>query len=142
MLAFIVLAAAVLAASPAFAFDTNTLGQGGSLPLSDLANLIASDAKLKAEVDAALAKTGKKADAIICGGNRFPREWVAFGGRRVAPYECKFNGKWLVIDAKVTISGPHGKVYDKASREAMARATKVSETHLTWHWADKEPDTP
>jgi predicted methyltransferase len=138
----LLIVAALLAASPGFAFDTNTLGQGGSLPLSDLAHLIASNAKLKAAVAAALAKTGKKADDIICGGNRFPREWVDFGGRRVAPYACDFNGKWLVIDAKVTITGPDGKIYGKVSRDAMAKASKVSETDLTWHWTDKEPDNP
>ena len=89
----------VLAASPALALDTSKLGQGGSLPLSDLDRLIDQSAKLKAEVAAALAKINKKADGVICGGNRFPREWVNLGGLRTAPYACNFGGHWLVLDA-------------------------------------------
>ena len=46
--------AALFAASPGLAFDANKLGQGGSLPLSDLDALIAQSAALKQEVAAAL----------------------------------------------------------------------------------------
>jgi hypothetical protein len=72
----------VLAASPALAFDANKLGQGGSLPLSDLDPLLAQSAPLKGEVATALTAAKKKADDVICSGNR-PRTngsiWAARG---------------------------------------------------------------
>lgn len=80
------LIAMVVAASPAAAFDASKLGQGGSLPLSDISSLVNQSAQLKGEVAAALAAAHKTADNIICGGNRFPREWVNLGGMRAAPY--------------------------------------------------------
>ena len=73
--------AALFAASPGLAFDANKLGQGGSLPLSDLDPLIAQSAALKQEVAAALTTAKKRADDIICSGNRFPSQWVTCGRR-------------------------------------------------------------
>lgn len=140
MLQKLLLAAVVLAAAPALALDTSKLGQGGSLPLSDLDPLIGQSAKLKAEVDAALAKIDKTEDDIVCDGNRFPRQWVHLGGARAAPYDCDFDGKWLVIDAKVQVSDGHGKVYKTITPAAMRNASKVTETHPTWKWTDKAPD--
>jgi hypothetical protein len=130
----------VLAASPALALDTSKLGQGGSLPLSDLDHLIDQSAKLKAEVAAALAKIHKKADDVICGGNRFPREWVNLGGLRTAPYACNFGGHWLVLDAQVRVTGDHGAVYDTITPAAMQKARKVTETQPTWKWTTKDPN--
>ena len=62
----------LLAASPALAFDAGKLGQGGSLPLSDLSALIGQSAQLQSEVNAALAAANIKPTDIICGGNWFP----------------------------------------------------------------------
>jgi len=128
-----------VAATPASAFDASKLGQWGSLPLSDINPLINQSAQLKTEVDAALAAAHKKADDIICGGNRFPREWVNLGGKRTAPYACNFIGKWLSLNATITVSGPHGKVYDTITRAAMKNASKVTETKPTWKWTTDEP---
>jgi hypothetical protein len=137
---YLALAAMVLAVTPAWAFDANKLGQGGSLPLSDLDGLINQSAKLKGEVNAALAKSKRAADSVVCGGNRFPREWRHLGAARAAPYACNFNGKWLVIDATVTVSGPNGRIYDTITPAAMHDADKLTETHPTWKWTDKAPD--
>ena len=134
------LIAVLLAASPAQAFDTSKLGQGGSLPLSELDDLIGQSTKLKAEVAAALAKVNKKADDVICGGNLFPREWVNLGGLRTAPYACNFSGKWLVIDAQVRVTGDDGAVYDVITSAAMQKAAKVTETQPTWNWTTKDPN--
>jgi hypothetical protein len=134
------LAGVVFAASPALAFDTSKLGQGGSLPLSDLDPLISQSAKLKTEVSAALVRINKKADDVICGGNRFPREWVNLGGLRTAPYACDFKGKWLVLDAQVRVTGDNGTVYDAITPAAMQNAAKVTETQPTWKWTTKDPN--
>jgi hypothetical protein len=129
----------LLATSPALAFDTNKLGQGGSLPLSDLDPLIGQSAKLKAEVAAALVRINKKADDVICAGNRFPREWVNLGGLRTAPYACDFKGKWLVLKAQVRVTGADATVYDAITPAAMQNAAKVTETQPTWKWTTKDP---
>jgi len=135
-----VLIATMLAASPALAFDTGKLGQGGSLPLSDINDLIGRSAKLQQEVKAALAETKKTADEIICGGTRFPSRWVHLGGMRAAPYACNFATKWLVINAAVTIAGPKGQVFETATPAAMRNAVKVIETNPAWKWTTEEPD--
>lgn len=134
------LAAVILAAAPAAAFDANKLGQGGSLPLSDINSLINQSAQLKSEVAAALATAHKTADDIICGGNRFPREWMHLGGKRAAPYTCNFITKWLSLNATVTVSGPHSRVYDVITPAAMKNADNVTETKPVWKWSTTEPN--
>jgi predicted methyltransferase len=140
MLRSFALIAVLFVASSAQAFDTSKLGQGGSLPLSDIDQLIGQSAQLKGEVNAALAAAHKTADQIICDGSRFPGEWVHLGGLRAAPYNCDFHGKWLVIDAKVRVTGANGHVYDAITRAAMRNAVKVTETNPTWRWTKQEPN--
>jgi hypothetical protein len=134
------LIAVMVAASPALAFDANKLGQGGSLPLTDISSLIDQSAQLKSEVAAALTAAHKTADDIICGGNRFPSQWVNLGGMRAAPYTCNFISKWLSLNATVTVSGPNGKVYDTITPDAMKNASKVTETEPVWKWSATEPN--
>ncbi|MGO8914310.1 MAG: hypothetical protein ACLQJR_00205 [Stellaceae bacterium] len=129
----------LLAASPALAFDASKLGQGGSLPLSDLSALIGQSAQLQSEVNAALAAANKKPTDIICGGNRFPGQWDNLGGLRAAPYICVFSGKWLLLDAIVQVTGASGQVYDSITPDAMKNAVKVSETKPTWQWTTTDP---
>lgn len=140
MLKYFSLIAIIVAASPAAAFDANQLGQGGSLSLSDLSSLIDQSAQLKSEVAAALTAAHKTADDIICGGNRFPSQWVNLGGMRAAPYTCNFITKWLSLNATVTVTGPNGQVYDTISADAMKNASKVTETNPTWKWSTTEPN--
>lgn len=131
---------ATITVTPALAFDANKLGQGGSLPLSDISPLINRSAQLKSEVAAALTAAHKTADDIICGGNRFPREWVNLGGMRAAPYTCNFISKWLSLNATVTVTGPNGTVYDTITPDAMKNASKVTETKPVWKWSTTEPN--
>jgi hypothetical protein len=130
-----------LAAVPALAFDANKLGQGGSLPLSDLDGLVSQSPALKKEVTTALASANKKAEAIICAGNRFPSQWVHLGGARAAPYICAFPGKWLVIEATTTVTDKAGRVYDTITPDALKSVVKVTETNPTWKWTTENPFT-
>lgn len=136
-----VLLALLLVATPAMAFDTSKLGQGGSLFLSDIALLIGRTPKLKSEVDAALAQAKKKADAVLCDGMRFPGQWVHLGGERVSPYTCDFGGKWLIIKADVRVTGRSRQLYDTITPAAMKNAVKVSEISPTWKWTTEDPHT-
>jgi hypothetical protein len=131
--------AALFAASPGLAFDANKLGQGGSLPLSDLDPLIAQSAALKQEVAAALTTVKKRADDIICSGNRFPSQWVNLGGLRAAPYTCNFAGKWLIIEAATWVTDKAGHAYDTITPAAMKKAANVKETNPTWKWTTEDP---
>ena len=130
----------MLAASPAAAFDASKLGQGGSLPLSDISSLINQSAQLKGEVAAALAAAHQTADDIICDGNRFPGQWVNLGGMRAAPYTCNFISKWLSLNATIAVTGPNGKVYETITPQAMKNANKVTETKPVWKWSATEPN--
>ncbi len=140
MLSRTVLIALLVSASPAFAFDTTKLGQGGTLPLEDIQAVINQSSKLKQEVDEAIAKAGKKPDAIICDGMRFPSSWKELGGMRVSPYHCQIGSKWLTIHTKVRVTDKKGKLYQSINRKAMNRADNVKETDPTWSWSDKEPE--
>lgn len=141
MLPRAVLIAALLSSTPALAFDTQKLGQWGSLSLSDLAALIGKTPKLKAEIDQALAALKTDADAVKCTGRRFPGPWAELGGLRVAPYSCRFaDTKWLSIRATVRVSDKKGRAFDEPSPQAMKRAVNVSETDLRWTWTAKDPD--
>ena len=133
------LTAILLIASPSLAFDANKLGQGGSLALGDLDELIAQSAALKHEVADSLTAAKKQADDIICSGNRFPREWVNLGGMRAAPYTCEFAGKWLVIEATTRVTDKAGHAYDTITPAAMKKAVNVKETNPTWKWTTENP---
>jgi hypothetical protein len=128
-----------LGASPALAFDTNKLGQWGSLPLTDLKPVIAKSAKLQQEVKQGLAEGKKKQDDIMCNGTRFPGSWIHLGGERVSPYTCDFGGKWLQIHATVRITDRNGRAIETISPNAMKNAAKVIETNLTWKWTNEDP---
>jgi hypothetical protein len=125
---------------PALAFDTSKLGQGGSLPLSDLMPLIGKSAKLQREVDSALADAKKKADDLMCEGVRFPGSWDNLGGERVAPYTCEFSGKWLQINTTVRVTDKNGRAFETVTPAAMKNATKVTETNPTWKWTTTDPN--
>jgi hypothetical protein len=94
--------------------------------------LIAQSAALKQEVAAALTAAKKKADDIICSGNRFSNQWVNLGGLRAAPYTCEFSGKWLIIEATTRVTDKAGHAYDTITPAAMKKAVKVTETNPTW----------
>jgi hypothetical protein len=131
----------VLSVSPALAFDTSKLGQGGSLPLSDLTPLLGKSSKLQSEVKSALAETKKSSDELMCDGMRFPGSWENLGGERVAPYTCEFSGKWLQINTTVRVTGKKGRVFDTVSPAAMKNATNVSEANPTWKWTTTDPNS-
>jgi hypothetical protein len=129
----------LVAPAPARAFDTGELGQGGSIALEERMPLIAKNPKLKREVDAALARNGKEATDVTCDAAVFTSRWTYLGGERVAPYTCNFGDKWLRIRADVRITDARGRVYEKATVEAMRGARRASETNLRWKWTDEEP---
>jgi len=131
----LVLIALLIGAFPALAFDTSELGQWGSLPLDDLAPLIAKSAPLQQEVTKALSEANKKQEDVRCVGMRFPGPWKNLGGLRVSPYACDFGAKWLQIRAAVRITDRHGRVFETITAKAMKNATKVSETNVNWVWA-------
>jgi len=131
--------ALLLGTLPAMAFDTSKLGQGGTLALDDIMPLIGKSAKLKSEVNQALADNKKKPDEVSCSGMRFPGQWVHLGGLRVSPYTCNFGAKWLQIRATVRVTGRGGRAFETVTPEAMKNARDVSETNPTWNWTTEEP---
>jgi hypothetical protein len=129
----------LLSASPANAFDTSKLGQGGTLPLADIVALIDTSPTLKREVKQALAQTKKKQDDVVCDGMRFSGQWTHLPGVPVSPYNCDFGTSWLQIQAIVQITDRKGRTFETITPEAMKNATKVSETNLKWKWSTQDP---
>jgi hypothetical protein len=131
--------ALLAAAAPALAFDTNKLGQSGSLPLSDLDELISQSAALKQDVAAALTAAKQQASDFICSGNRFPSQWVNLGGMRAASYTCELGGKWLIIEADTPLTDKAGHAYETITPAAMKKVANVKETNPKWKWTTEDP---
>ena len=116
--------AVALVASPALAFDTSKLGQGGSLALSEIDPIIAKSPQLQREINQALLDGKKAKDDVICSGMRFPGQWQNLGGLRVGPYTCDFGTKWLQVKTKALyrtqgqgVRGRHASRYEKCRQD-------------------------
>jgi hypothetical protein len=131
--------AVALVTSPALAFDTSKLGQGGSLPLSELDPIIAKSPQLRREINQALLDGKKAKDDVNCRGMRFPGQWQNLGGLRVGPYTCNFGTKWLQVKTKAQLTGRKGKVFEAVTPAAMKNADKINETNPTWQWTTDDP---
>src|SRR5262249_52201320 len=83
--------ALMLGRSYSLAFVTRKLGKWGSLPLEDLASVIAKSARLQEEISQVLSEGNKKQEDVTCLGMRFPGQWKHLGGLRVSPYACDFG---------------------------------------------------
>jgi hypothetical protein len=127
----------MLHTSSALAFDTSKLGQWGSLPLEDLASIIAKSARLQEEISEVLSEGNKKQEDVTCLGMRFPGQWKHLGGVRVSPYTCDFGAMWLQIRASVRVTDRRGQSFKTTTEKAMNDATNVSETNLTWKWTSE-----
>ncbi|MFN3659528.1 MAG: hypothetical protein ACK4UO_19960 [Pseudolabrys sp.] len=126
----------------AAAFDAGQLGQAGSLLLGDIMPLIERSPALKREIATEAAKIGKKPEEIICGGMRFSGQWRHLSGYRVAPYVCGFGEqRFLEIRATVRLTSAGGKVFKKATPEAMKNASRIQETNPAWAWMTEDPRT-
>ena len=139
MLSKSVLFAPLLLASPAWAFDTSELGQGGSLLMGDLMPLLKQSPQLQREAGDAAAKANKKLDDVVCTGYRFPGQWTHLGGERAGPYDCDFGEKWLKLRTTVHVTNNAGHAYDEPSRSAMKNAAKILETNPKWEWTTEAP---
>ncbi|MGA8225958.1 MAG: hypothetical protein WCA55_05460 [Xanthobacteraceae bacterium] len=131
--------AVALVASPALAFDTSKLGQGGSLALSEIDPIIAKSPQLQREINQALLDGKKAKDDVICSGMRFLGQWQTLGGLRVGPYTCDFGTKWLQVKTKAQLTGRKGKVFEGVTPAAMKTADKITETSPTWKWTTDDP---
>jgi hypothetical protein len=136
------LAAAIMAtaatAAPALAFDMSKLGYG-SLFLGDFTPLVYSSPKLKQEVQDALTAAKKKTEDQMCESPRFPGPWEHLHGEHVAPFTCHIGGKWLQINATLTVTGPKGEAFETETPAALKRANRVSQTQPTWTWTNEDP---
>jgi hypothetical protein len=128
-----------LAAFPAVGFDTDQLGQGGSLALDEIMPLIGSSKELRAQVNQALTERKKKPAEIFCDGMRFPGQWTQLGGARVSPYSCDFGDKWLQIEATVRVTDRRGRAFETITPEAMKSAATIRETNPRWKWTTEDP---
>jgi len=127
---------AALLATPAaaYAFDTQTLGQIGTIELARVRGW-KDTPRLRSEIDAELRKAGKSAEDVNCLGWRFPGAWVKLGGDRAPPYVCHFGDKDLHMRWRVTLVDARGRRFDRASAAAKRDAEDLRLTHPVWRWS-------
>src|SRR5262249_30509299 len=116
------------------------LGQTGSMWLEDLMPLIGGNARLKRQVNHALAQAKKKPDEIECSGRRLPRPGGDPARERVVPHTRHFGTKYLRIYATVRITDRSGRRYETITSAAKLNASNVLETNLTWKWTKEWPE--
>src|SRR4051812_32029953 len=97
----------------AYAFDTQALGQIGTIDLAHVRGW-KDTPRLRGEIEAALRKIGKSAEDVICLGRRFPGEWIKLGGDRAPPFVCHFGDKDLRMRWTVTLVDGRGHRFDRA----------------------------
>jgi len=132
--AFLLCAALLCIPPAAYAFDTHTLGQIGTIELARVRGW-KDMPRLRSEIEAALRKIGKSAEEVNCLGRRFPGEWVKLGGDRAPPYVCHFGDKDLRMQWTVTLVDARGRQFDGASAAAKRDASDLVLTHPVWRWS-------
>ena len=120
--------ALLIGLAEASAFNTGKLGQIGSMWLEDLMPLIGGNARLKRQVNHALARAKKKPDEIECSGRPFPGQWEHLAGARVSPYYCDFDTKYLRIYATVRITDRGGRRYETITPAAKTTPATCSKS--------------
>jgi hypothetical protein len=110
---------------------------GGSVSLREVLKS-AKSAKLNEEVNAALknSKTAKAGEEPVCSATRIGRHFGSLGGERIAPYTCEIDGRFLDIDAKVSLQDAEGRDLDVEAPDTPGKAAKVTQDEFTWRWRD------
>ena len=70
---------------------------------------------------------------------QIPGQTPILAGEHVAPFVCHIGDKWLKIDATVRVTGPKGEVFETETARALKRASKISQTNVTWAWTADDP---
>ena len=106
----------------------------GSLSLQDVLGAVKHVPKLVAEIDKELETSGLGADKVICWAGRHGNHWKYLGGRRAAPYECKFGPRTLTIEAETTYYDEKGLSLGYVGKADPRRATTFREKNFRWTW--------
>jgi hypothetical protein len=120
----------------------NTALAGGTLGLDEIMPLIRQSKKLTGEVNAALQKTGQKADQINCVAVRLGNHFEPLSAYRVAPFDCRFaSNKFLHIEAKNLVRLPNGRTIPLEDfLNLQSKPTKASLVFRlqSWQWKTSE----
>lgn len=108
--------------------------QGGSLPLTDVMQVVKPYPNLAVQIRVALAQAGIKQSAVICSGERFPNSWKHLGGARHAPYECRIGNKTLHLTAVPTYYDARGYKLDAKAKDLAEKAKRIEEKRVKWGW--------
>ena len=107
---------------------------GGSLGLDEVLDAVKADAKLVAEIQAELKKSGLKADGPICTGFRHDNRWTDLSGARAAPYECDIGKRRIVIQADRVYFDEAARPLGDVRKANPKRADSFKESNFRWTW--------
>lgn len=110
------------------------LGQGGSLPLTEVMANTKSARRLALVIRVNLLRAGVKADKVTCSAARYPNAWTHLGGARVSPYVCKIGKRELTVTSKRNYFDKAGRRISPRSKDVQKLAAKVTETDISWRW--------
>ncbi|HEY9614034.1 hypothetical protein [Allocoleopsis sp.] len=120
----------------------NTALAGGTLGLDEIMPLIRQSKKLTGEVNAALKKTGQKANQINCVAVRLGNHFEPLSAYRVAPFDCRFaSNKFLHIEAKNLVRLPNDRTISLEDfLDVQPRPNKASLVFRlqSWQWTTSE----
>lgn len=108
--------------------------QGGSLPLTDVMQIVKPYPNLAVQIRVALAQASLKQSAVICTGQRFPSAWAHLAGVGHAPYECRIGSKTLHVVAVPTYYDTRGYKLDPKAKDLAEKAKRVEERRVRWQW--------
>ena len=110
------------------------IGGGGSLPLTDVLEVVKPYPNLVVQVRLQLVRANVSRDKVVCSGRRFGNDWPALGGARIAPYECPIGKRTLVVTAGQTFYDRNGHKLRPTDPELPRKAAKVKESGVAWRW--------
>lgn len=107
---------------------------GGSIALPEVMQLLETEERLIADIEAALDEQDLEADDITCTGARFGNQWRELGGARAIPFLCTIGNRELKIEGTLRLLDGDGRTLDINDPAAPERATNFEQTDLHWSW--------
>lgn len=123
--------AATLATASTFAVMA---GEIARVPLARVLDIAKPYPNLLLEVRLALVRAGATRDGVACQAQELGREWVKLAGQAIGPYACKIGTRTLVITTSPLFATAGGHKIAQRDRDLPAKAARVTEKRLAWHW--------
>ena len=113
---------------------TGTAVAGGTIALDEVVSLLPENARLRAEVEEAVAAAGRSEDEVVCTGTRLGNQWQELGGARIPPFECEIGGRMLTIEAETVFFDGDDNEIGADAADAPLIAFRFELREVSWSW--------